>query len=180
MSCSGGHFDSRSGSDTAGAAAPAGGRTPADNPGGLTGHTGNTTTTPARAGRAHLRSSVFENLTWTHLAIIAAVGLLVFGPDRLPGAIRWSAAALRQLRAQLADATSGLREEFGPELDELREPLAELQRLRGTTPRAAITRHLLNGDDTGAATFDHSPAALAVEPHHDDAGPPPPPITGER
>lgn len=97
---------------------------------------------------------MFENLTWTHLAIIAAVGLLVFGPDRLPGAIRWSAAALRQLR-----------EEFGPELDELREPLAELQRLRGMTPRAAITRHLLNGDDTGAATFDHSPAAPAVEPH---------------
>lgn len=123
---------------------------------------------------------MFDNLTWTHLAIIAAVGLLVFGPERLPGAIRWSAAALRQLRAQLADATSGLREEFGPELDELREPLAELQRLRGMTPRAAITRHLLNGHDTGAATFDHSPAAPAVEPHHDDGGPPPPPITGER
>ena len=103
---------------------------------------------------------MFENLTWTHLAIIAAVGLLVFGPDRLPGAIRWSAAALRQLRSP---STSG--EEFEPELDELREPLAELQRLRGMTPRAAITRHLLNGDDTGAATFDHSPAAPAVEPH---------------
>ena len=123
--------------------------------------------------RAHPGSSVFENLTWTHLAIIAAVGLLVFGPERLPGAIRWSVAALRQLRAQLTDATSGLREQFGPELDELREPLAELQRLRGMTPRAAIVRHLLDGDDTVPATSDRSPALPAVEPRHAAGSPPP-------
>ena len=115
---------------------------------------------------------MFENLTWTHLAIIAAVGLLVFGPERLPGAIRWSVAALRQLRAQLTDATSGLREQFGPELDELREPLAELQRLRGMTPRAAIARHLLDGDDTVPATSDRSPAVPAVEPRHAAGSPP--------
>ena len=30
----------------------------------------------------------------------------------------------------------------------LRQPLAELQKLRGMTPRAAITKHLLDGDDS--------------------------------
>ncbi|HEX9178620.1 MAG TPA: twin-arginine translocase TatA/TatE family subunit [Mycobacterium sp.] len=57
---------------------------------------------------------MFENLTWTHLAIIAAVGLLVFGPDRLPGAIRRSAAALRQLRAQLAEPPAGCSSSSDP------------------------------------------------------------------
>jgi len=32
--------------------------------------------------------------------------------------------------------------------DDLREPLAELQKLRGMTPRAALTKHLLDGDDS--------------------------------
>jgi sec-independent protein translocase protein TatB len=30
----------------------------------------------------------------------------------------------------------------------LREPLSELNKLRGMTPRAALTKHLLDGDDS--------------------------------
>lgn len=45
-------------------------------------------------------------------------------------------------------ATSQLREDLGPEFDDLREPLSELQRLKGMTPRAALTKHLLDGDDS--------------------------------
>jgi sec-independent protein translocase protein TatB len=44
--------------------------------------------------------------------------------------------------------TSQLREDMGPEFDDLREHLSELQRLRGMTPRAALTKHLLDGDDS--------------------------------
>ena len=48
----------------------------------------------------------------------------------------------------MSGATSQLREDLGPEFDDLREPLSELQRLKGMTPRAALTKHLLDGDDS--------------------------------
>jgi sec-independent protein translocase protein TatB len=73
---------------------------------------------------------------------------VVLGPERLPGAIRWTSSALRQARDYLSGMTTQLREDMGPEFDDLREPLSELNKLRGMTPRAALTKHLLDGDDS--------------------------------
>ena len=54
---------------------------------------------------------------------------------------------------------SQLRDDLGPEFDDLREPLSELQKLRGMTPRAALTKHLLDGDDSiFTGKFDDKPA----------------------
>ena len=115
-------------------------------------------------------SDVFENLSWAHLAILAAVGLLVFGPERLPTVIRSSAATLHRLRSQLSKAQAELRDHIGPELDELREPLAELQRLRGMTAHGAITRHLLS-DDPSSTGVDQPATTPSVTPHHDATSP---------
>ena len=82
------------------------------------------------------------------MAVLVVVGLVVLGPERLPGAIRWTSTALRQARDYLSGVTSQLREDIGPEFDDLRAPLSELQKLRGMTPRAALTKHLLDGDDS--------------------------------
>jgi sec-independent protein translocase protein TatB len=84
----------------------------------------------------------------------------------LPGAIRWTSDALRQARDYISGATSQLREDLGPEFEDLREPLSELQKLRGMTPRAALTKHLLDGDDSiFTGKFD--------EPEKTPAQPPP-------
>jgi sec-independent protein translocase protein TatB len=91
---------------------------------------------------------VFANLSWEHILVLVVVGLVILGPQRLPGAIHWTANALRQARDYLSGVTSQLREDIGPEFDELRGPLSELQKLRGMTPRAALTKHLLDGDDS--------------------------------
>jgi sec-independent protein translocase protein TatB len=91
---------------------------------------------------------MFANVGWGEMLVLVVVGLLVLGPERLPGAIRWSATALRQARDYLSGVTSQLREDIGPEFDDLRVPLSELQKLRGMTPRAALTKHLLDGDDS--------------------------------
>ena len=91
---------------------------------------------------------MFANIGWGEMLVLMVVGLVILGPERLPGAIRWTANALRQARDYISGATSNLREELGPEFDDLREPLAELQRLRGMSPRAALTKHLLDGDDS--------------------------------
>ena len=91
---------------------------------------------------------MFANIGWGEMLVLVVVGLVVLGPERLPGAIRWSATALRQARDYLSGVSSQLREDLGPEFDDLRGPLSELQKLRGMTPRAALTKHLLDGDDS--------------------------------
>jgi sec-independent protein translocase protein TatB len=91
---------------------------------------------------------MFANLSWEHILVLVVVGLVILGPERLPGAIRWTATALRQARDYLSGMTSQLREDIGPEFDDLRGPLGELQKLRGMTPRAVLTKHLLDGDDS--------------------------------
>ncbi len=91
---------------------------------------------------------MFANIGWGEMLVLVVIGLVVLGPERLPGAIRWTANSLRQARDYLSGATKNLREELGPDFDDLREPLAELQKLRGMSPRAALTKHLLDGDDS--------------------------------
>jgi sec-independent protein translocase protein TatB len=91
---------------------------------------------------------MFANVGWGEMLVLVVVGLVILGPERLPGAIRWTANALRQARDYLSGVTSQLREDIGPEFDDLRGQLSELQKLRGMTPRAALTKHLLDGDDS--------------------------------
>jgi len=42
---------------------------------------------------------MFANVGWGEMLVLVVVGLVVLGPERLPGAIRWTATALRQARA---------------------------------------------------------------------------------
>jgi sec-independent protein translocase protein TatB len=107
---------------------------------------------------------VFANIGWGEMLVLVVIGLVVLGPERLPGAIRSTANALRQARDYISGATKDLREELGPEFDDLREPLSELQKLRGMTPRAALTKHLLDGDDSVFKAFDHPLDNPALEP----------------
>ncbi|MDH6244566.1 Sec-independent protein translocase protein TatB [Mycobacterium sp. OTB74] len=91
---------------------------------------------------------MFANIGWGEMLVLVIAGLVILGPERLPGAIRWTAGALKQAREYLTGATSQLRQDLGPEFEDLRQPLNELQKLRGMSPRAALTKHLLDGDDS--------------------------------
>ncbi len=91
---------------------------------------------------------MFANVGWGEMLLLVVAGLVILGPERLPGAIRWTSGAVRQAREYLSGATNQLRQDLGPEFEDLREPLSELQKLRGMTPRAALTKHLLDGDDS--------------------------------
>ncbi len=82
------------------------------------------------------------------MLVLLVAALVILGPERLPGAARWTARTLRQVRDYATGATSQLRSELGPEFDELRKPIADLQELRGMSPRSVVTKHLLNGDDS--------------------------------
>ncbi|MET7771207.1 Sec-independent protein translocase protein TatB [Nocardia sp. NPDC005366] len=91
---------------------------------------------------------MFSNIGWSEMLILLVAALVILGPERLPGAVRWTTRSLRQVRDYASGATAQLKQELGPEFDELRKPLADLNELRGMTPRAVVTKHLLNGDDS--------------------------------
>ncbi|MGB3286148.1 Sec-independent protein translocase protein TatB [Mycolicibacter algericus] len=110
---------------------------------------------------------MFANVGWGEMLVLVVLGLVILGPERLPGAIRWTAGALRQAREYVTSATDQLRDEMGPEFEDLREPLSELQKLRGMTPRAALTKHLLDGDDslfTAVSSLAEDPRTVAPAP----------------
>ncbi|MDT5057086.1 MAG: sec-independent protein translocase protein TatB [Mycobacterium sp.] len=121
---------------------------------------------------------MFANVGWGEMLVLVIAGLVILGPERLPGAIRWTSSALRQARDYISGATSQLREDLGPEFEDLREPLSELNKLRGMTPRAALTKHLLDGDDslfTGKFDDPVTPPVRPVTPPV--ATTPEPPVT---
>ncbi|MGV9823876.1 Sec-independent protein translocase protein TatB [Nocardia xishanensis] len=91
---------------------------------------------------------MLSNVGWSEMMILLVAALVILGPERLPGAVRWTTHSLRQIRDYASGATSQLKQELGPEFDELRKPLAELNELRNMTPRAAVTKHLLGGNDS--------------------------------
>ena len=107
---------------------------------------------------------MFANVGWGEILVLMVVGLVVLGPERLPGAIRWTSSALRQARDYLSGMTTQLREDMGPEFDDLREPLSELNKLRGMTPRAALTKHLFDGDDSLFTSFEQPPMSAPETP----------------
>lgn len=62
---------------------------------------------------------MFSHVGWSELLVLAVVGLIVFGPDRLPKAAADAVRAVRQLRALARGAAADLKAELGPEIADL-------------------------------------------------------------
>jgi sec-independent protein translocase protein TatB len=104
---------------------------------------------------------VFNHVGWSELIVLAIVGLVVLGPDRLPKAAADAARMLRQLRTMARSATADLKAELGPEMADL--DLASLH------PRRFV-QSVWDEDDAdpqrrAAATL----AAGEAPPYDDDA-----------
>ena len=97
-------------------------------------------------------------MSWSEIVIILAVGMFVLGPERIPVAVKWVGSTLRTVRTMAAGAQEQLRGEFGPELEELRRQVADLQslkeiqelrNLRDLNPRSMIQKNLLGEEFSG-------------------------------
>jgi len=97
-------------------------------------------------------------MSWPEIIIILAVAMFVLGPERIPVAVKWVGSTLRTVRTMAAGAQEQLRGEFGPELEELRRQVADLQslkeiqdlrKLRDLNPRSMLTKNLLGEEFTG-------------------------------
>ncbi len=100
-------------------------------------------------------------MSWTEIMIILAVGMFVLGPERIPVAVKWVGSTLRTVRTMAAGAQEQLRGEFGPEIDELRRQIEDLQSLkeiqelrslRDLNPRSMLTKNLLGDDFSGGVS----------------------------
>ena len=97
-------------------------------------------------------------LSWAQIGIILLVGVFVLGPERIPTAVTWVMTSLRKLRTMAAGAQAELRKEIGPELDELRRQVADLQslkeiqelrELRDLHPKRLIGKGILGDEFSG-------------------------------
>ncbi len=103
------------------------------------------------------------NIGPLEFVVLAAVALIVFGPDRLPELAKDAARMLRALREVAQGARSQLNSELGPEFADFD--------LSSLNPRTAIKNALLGDDDFGSLNPTESiQRALRGE---DDPVPPP-------
>jgi sec-independent protein translocase protein TatB len=82
------------------------------------------------------------NIGPLEFVVLAAVALIVFGPDRLPELAKDAARMLRALREVAQGARSQLNSELGPEFADFD--------LSSLNPRTAIKNALLGDDDFGS------------------------------
>ncbi|MCR6490672.1 Sec-independent protein translocase TatB [Amycolatopsis sp. OK19-0408] len=84
-----------------------------------------------------------------HLLVLLVAALFILGPERLPCALTTVRKTAQKAKDALANAHQQITDEIGPEFEQLRKPLGELNQLRSLDPRTAVTRLLL---DTPATT----------------------------
>jgi sec-independent protein translocase protein TatB len=82
---------------------------------------------------------MLSNLGWAEFMVLAVAGLLIFGPDRLPRAIRDFSKMLRELRTMARGAATDLRAELGPEMADID--------LRSLHPRRFVEDALFGEDE---------------------------------
>ncbi len=87
---------------------------------------------------------MFFNIGPAEFLVLAIVGLLVLGPDRLPTIARDAARMLRTLRELTNGARSQLRDELGPEFADMD--------LRSLNPRTAIQKAIFGDEDAASTT----------------------------
>ncbi|TKV60403.1 Sec-independent protein translocase TatB [Nakamurella flava] len=99
-------------------------------------------------------------LSWTQIGIIVVVGVFVLGPERIPTAVRFVADGTTKVRGMVSGAQDGLRREIGPELDELRRQVAELQGLRDLIDLRDLHPQRLIGGALAASSDPAGPAPV--------------------
>lgn len=90
---------------------------------------------------------MFSSISWFNILVLLIIGLIVIGPERLPGMIKDIRAVALAFRNLVNDARRQLDEDFGPEFKEFQKPLSQINEYRRMGPRGLVTKALFDGDD---------------------------------
>jgi sec-independent protein translocase protein TatB len=107
---------------------------------------------------------MFNHVGWGEMLVLAVVGLVVLGPERLPKAAADAAKWLRQLRTLARNATQDIKAELGPEMADL--DLASLH------PRRIVNSLWDEEDDRAIPAQSPGPPTRAYVPLSADEKPP--------
>jgi sec-independent protein translocase protein TatB len=100
------------------------------------------------------------------MLVLAGVALVVLGPDKLPGYAAQAARMLRQLRTMADGAKDQMREQMGPEFDDIDWKSLDP---RQYDPRRIVRDALLNDDEDDPPEKPVSRGAPRPAPVDDDA-----------
>ena len=104
------------------------------------------------------------NIGWTEFLVIAIIGLVVFGPERLPEMSAQLARFVKSMRAKASSATAELTSSVDTKM------VADLASdLRGITPRG-MTRNAMSagfGKPQSGVMRDQRPSGTLVNPVFD-------------
>ncbi len=117
---------------------------------------------------------MFESIGWAEILVLGIAGLFILGPERLPAAASWVGRNVRKVREYATGAREQLKTELGPEFDELRKPLQDLQQLRNFDPKQIVANQLF-GDDANGANGGVKPNGFAAQPAVPQPAPKPAP-----
>lgn len=97
---------------------------------------------------------MFDNIGWAEIFTIIIVGLIIIGPEKLPGVIKDVRAAVFAARRAITNARAELDGNLGEEFREFREPINKVAEWQRMGPKAAITKALFDGDEEFLDDFD--------------------------
>lgn len=87
-------------------------------------------------GPPALLVGMFVDIGAPELLVLAVIAVVVFGPEKLPQFARKAAKALRYVRQMAGSAQNQLRDELGPDFDDI--DFADLN------PKSFVRKHLLS------------------------------------
>ena len=104
---------------------------------------------------------MFSSISWFNILVLLIIGLIVIGPERLPGMIKDIRAVALAFRNLVNDARRQLDEDFGPEFKEFQKPLSQINEYRRMGPRGLVTKALFDGDDAFCNDLENTGRQLA-------------------
>ena len=107
---------------------------------------------------------MFDSIGWPEILVLLLAALFILGPERLPSAAAWIGRSIRKVREFATGARDQLRNEIGPEFDELRKPLEKLRELRNFDPKRMVSQHLFSEDTNGPKPNGYTPPPPAATP----------------
>ncbi|WP_367881629.1 Sec-independent protein translocase TatB [Corynebacterium sp. P3-F1] len=94
---------------------------------------------------------MFDSIGWGEIFVVILAGLIIIGPERLPGVIMDVRAALFAARRAINDAKEEL---YGEEFEEFRKPISTVTEYAAMGPKRAIAKALFDEDGDYLDQFD--------------------------
>ncbi|OEY23297.1 twin arginine-targeting protein translocase TatB [Corynebacterium sp. BCW_4722] len=97
---------------------------------------------------------MFSNIGWGEIFTVLIVGLIIIGPERLPGVVEDVRAAIYAARKAINNAKAELNGELGEDFAEFKGSMDTVTQYAAMGPKRAVAKVLFDGDESYLDSFD--------------------------